>query len=92
MEDIKCDLQLTVSWAVSAENSLKMFMASPNQLVFGKKSNFSNVCLDLLPVLEIKTTSEILPKNINALHQVRQNYINSESTSKIKYFPLIKFI
>ena len=41
MEDIKCDLQLAVSWAVSAKNSLKnVYSFSPNQLVFGKNSNF----------------------------------------------------
>ena len=41
MEDIKCDLQLAVSWAVSTKNSLKnVYSFSPNQLVFGKNSNF----------------------------------------------------
>ena len=46
--------------------------------------NFSKVCDDLLPALENKTTSEIVAKNLNALHQARQNYIKSESSSKIK--------
>ena len=85
MEDIKCDLQLAVSWAVSAKNSLKNVHGfSPNQLVFGKNPNFPNVCDDLLPALENKTTSEIVAKNLNALHQARQNYIKSEPSSKIK--------
>ena len=36
-----------------------------------------------MPALENKT-SEIVAKNLNALHQARQNYIKIESSSKIK--------
>ena len=57
---------------------------SPNQLVLGKNLNFENVCDDRLPASENKTTSEIVAKNLNALHQARQNHIQSESSSKIK--------
>ena len=56
---------------------------SLNQLVLGKNPNFPNICDDLLAALENKT-SEIVAKNLNALHQARQNYIKSESSSKIK--------
>ena len=92
MEDIKCDLQLTVSWAVSAKNLLKNVHGfSPNQLVLGKNPNFSNVCDDLLPALENKTTCEIVAKTLNALHEARQNYIKSESSSKIKQVLKHKF-
>ena len=53
MEDIKCDLQLAVSWVVSANSSMKNVQAySANKLVFGKNQNFPNICDDLLPVLE----------------------------------------
>ena len=42
MEDIKCDLQLTVSWAVSAKNSLKivhgLYISKPS--CFGENSEF----------------------------------------------------
>ena len=81
-EDIKCYLQLAVSWAVSAKKNVHGF--SLNRLVFGKYSNLPNVCDDLLPALENKTTSAITAKNLNALHQAIQNYIKSESSSKIK--------
>ena len=33
---------------------------------------------------KIKKTSEIVAKNLNTLHQARQNYIKSEFSSKIK--------
>ena len=49
----------------------------------GKNPNFPNVCDDLSPALENKT-SEIVAKNLDALHQARQNYIKKESLSKIK--------
>ena len=85
MEDMKCDLQLEVSWAVSAKNSLKNVHGfSPNQLVLGKNLNFLNICDDPLSALENKIISEIVAKNLNAFHQARQNYITSESSSKIK--------
>ena len=85
MEDIKCDLQLAVSWAFSAKTSLKnVHGLSPNQLVFREKLNFTNVCDDLLSALENKTTSEIVAKNLNAPQQARQKYLKSESSSKMK--------
>ena len=85
MEDIQCDLQLAVSWAVRANNPLKNVHGfSPNWLVFGMNPNFPNICDDLLPALENNTTSEIVAENLNALHLSTQNYIKSESSSKIK--------
>ena len=85
MEYIKCNLQLAVSWAVSDKNSQKNVHGfSPNKLVFGKNLNFPNVCDDLLPALENKTTSKTVARNINTLHQARQNYRKNESSSKIK--------
>ena len=69
MEDIKCDLQLAVSWAVSAKTSLKNVHGfTPKQLVLGKNPTFRNLCEDLLPALENKTTSEIAAKNLNEPH------------------------
>ena len=81
MEDIKCDLQVAVSWAVIANTSLKnVHSFSANKLVFGKNQNFPNICDDLLPALENKT-KEIVAKNLNVLHLTMQNYINSLKAS-----------
>ena len=74
-----------VSCNVTAKNSLKnVHDFPPDQLVFGKNSNLTNLCDDTLPPLENKTTCDIVAKNLNAFHQTRQNYIKSESSSKIK--------
>ena len=41
MEDAGCDLELVLSWAVAAKNSLKNVNGfSPNQLVLGENPNF----------------------------------------------------
>ena len=61
-----------------------MFVASlQTNLFLEKNPNFSKVCDDLLLALENKT-SEIVANSLNALHQARQSYIKSESSSTIK--------
>ena len=80
MENIKatCDLQFAASCTASAQNQLKNVDGFiPNQLVWKKDAHFPNVCDDLLPALENKKTSEIIAKNLNALHQARKYYIKS---------------
>ena len=70
MEDIKCDLNLAVAWAISAKNSLKNVHGySPNQLVFGKNPNYPNACDNKIPALEGKTSSKIVAENLNAMLQ-----------------------
>ena len=82
MEDIKCDLQVAVSWGLSANTSLKnVHSFSAKKLVFGKNQNFPNICDDLLPALENKRTKEIVAKNLNVLHLTMQNYIKSLKAS-----------
>ena len=83
IEDTKCDLELALSWALSANNSLKNVNGySPNQLVFGRNPNFPNVLDNKLPALEKKTTSENVAENLNAMHSARQNFIKNESCNR----------
>ena len=50
MEDAECDLDVAVSWSVSAKNALKNVHGfPPDQLVFGKNPNFPDVHDNLLP-------------------------------------------
>ena len=85
MEDIKCDLNLAVAWAISAKNSLKNVHGySPNQLVFGKNPNYPSVCDNKIPALEGKTSSKVVAENLNAMHAARQGFIKSESSDKIR--------
>ena len=57
---------------------------SPNQLVFGTNVNLPSVITDLAPALESFTSSDIVRRNLNALHDVRKNFIEAESSERIK--------
>ena len=85
MEDAGCDLELTLSWAVAAKNSLKNVIGfSPNQLVFGEKPNYPTDLNSKLLTLEGKSSSEVVASNINAMHAARQAFIQSESSDRIR--------
>ena len=85
MEDAGCDLELALSWAVAAKNSLKNVNGfSPNQLVFRGNPNYPTALNSKLPALEGKSSSEIVASNINAMHAARQAFIQSESSDRIR--------
>ena len=85
LDDTECDLNVAVAWAVSAKNSLRNVHGySPNQLVFGKNPNFPNIIDNEVPALEGLTSSEIVEQNLNAMHSARRNYIENESSNKIR--------
>ena len=82
--DTKCDPDLALAWAVSAKNALQNRNGfSPNQLVFGHNVNLPTVLTDLPPALESTTSSEIVRRNLNAMHNARSNYIQAEASEKI---------
>ena len=84
MEDADCDLELTLSWAVAAKNSLKNANGfSPNQLVLRGNPNYPTVLNLKLPALEEKSFSEVVASNINAIHAARQAFIQSESVTEL---------
>ena len=45
------------------------------KLVFGRNVNMPTVLEDKLPALESNTSSDIIRKNIEALHSARKNFI-----------------
>ena len=84
MEDADCDLELTLSWAVAAKNSLKNANGfSPNQLVLRGNPNYPTALNLKLPALEEKSFSEVVASNINAIHAARQAFIQSESVTEL---------
>ena len=86
MEDAGCDLELTLSWAVAAKNSLNNVIGfSPNQLVFGEKPHYPTGLNSKLLTLEGKSSSEVVASNINAMHAARQAFIQSESSDRIRH-------
>ena len=80
-DDAKCNLDTALAWAVCAKNSLQnCFGYSPNQLVFGCNTNLPSVITDLPPALNETTSSEIIRRNLEALHSARENCIKAESS------------
>ena len=76
-----------VNQIISARNSLKnVYALFRNQLGFGKNlnSNISNVYDHHLPALESKTSSKLVSKTLDVLHNGRHNYIKSQASTKIK--------
>ena len=52
-EDIKCDMDTALAWAVSTKNTLINNNGfSPAQIAFGKNCMFPSIINDNLPVLE----------------------------------------
>ena len=57
--DSDCSLELALSWALSAKNSLmNVYGFSPNQLVFGYNVRLPDVHTDKLPTLKVLISKE----------------------------------
>ena len=85
MEDTKCSLDVAISWSVSAKNSLANINGySPYQLVFGKNPNFPSILHDKLPALEEHCESEVMRKNLNAMHSAKKNFVSLESSDRLR--------
>ena len=68
-----------------ARNSLQMWNDfSSHQLVFGKNPNIPGIMSDKLPALEGTTSSEIFAQHLNALHEARRAYIQTEANEQIR--------
>ena len=52
---------------------------SSHQLIFGKNPNLPGIITNWLPALENSTSSEILAQHLNALHDARRAYIETEA-------------
>ena len=84
MEDAKCDMETALAWAVSAKIALQNHGGySPNQLVFRTNVNLPSVITDLVPALESFTSSHIVRRNLNALHDATKNFIQAEPSERI---------
>ena len=85
IEDAGCELKLALLWPVAAKNSQKnVYGFSPNQFVFGGNPNYPTALNSKLPALEGTSSSEVAPSNINAMHAARQDFIQRESSDRIR--------
>ena len=84
-EDVNCDMETALAWAVSAKNALINNNGfSPYQIAYGKNPNLPSNVNNKLSAFEDHNTTEQLVKHINALHSGRKAFIQSESSEKIK--------
>ena len=84
-EDVSCNTETALAWAVSARNSLHNYSGfSPNQLVFGNNPVFPSIFEESPAVLEMKTKSKVVADNINAMHSARMEFVRNESSEKIR--------
>ena len=84
-ENPSMKLEVALSWAVNAKNSLQMVYGySPYQLVFGSNPNLPSVMVDRPPALEGATSSEMFAKHLNGLHAGRRAFIQAESSERIR--------
>ena len=85
IDNVKCDLELTLAWTTVAKNSLKNINGfSPNQMVFGKNPNFPVSLNSNLPALKGVTSSQVVADNLNAMNAEGQAFIQNESSEKVK--------
>lgn len=85
IKDTNCSLELALSWALNAKNSLQNVAGfSPFQLVLGKNPKLPAVLSDDLPALSMKPSSEVIQENLNAIHSARKAFIAIENDRKIK--------
>ena len=85
IEDSHCDLETALSWSVSARNALSNFSGfSPNQLVFGYNPSMPNNAQNSPPALEPVESSDVVRRNLAALHSARRTFIQIESDEKLR--------
>ena len=72
--------------SINAKNSLHIVYGfSPSQLVFGRNLNIPSILTDKLPALSRRTQSEEVARLLNAMHDARKAFIESEASEKIRW-------
>ena len=85
MEDVQCNMETALAWAVCAKNMLQNASGySPNQLVFGSNVKLPSIESDEPPAVNSMTSSDLVRKNLNAMHKARENFVKSESSDRIR--------
>ena len=84
-ENQSTDSQTLLGWANMARNALQMWNGfSSHQLVFGQNPNFPGIMTDGLPALIGATSSKVFADHLNALHESRRAFMQSESSERIR--------
>ena len=86
LEEVSCSLDVAVTWANSARNSLQTVHGfSPAQLVFGFTPMLPSVQNDRPPALSMESAySEIVQQNLEVMRKARIAYVQAESSERIR--------
>lgn len=86
LEETGCNIDIAISWAVNAKNSLaNVYGFSPHQLVYGKNPEVPGILeYKNLPALNEHTCSKILADNLNALSAARLSFIKAENSERLR--------
>ena len=85
LEESKCDFDLALAWCLNAKNSLKNVNGfTPYQIAMGQNPTLPVAVENDLPGNSLVYPSDIVRKNLNAIHTARKAYIETEFSRKIK--------
>ena len=86
LEDVQCNLDTAISWAVNAKNSLcNVFGFSPHQLVFGRNPEVPGILqYNTLPALNDETNCQLLSEHLNAMNAARTSFIKLENCDRLR--------
>ena len=85
MEDAKCNVKVALAWAVAARNACDNKKGhSPNTLVLSFNPAIPTVFNSKLPGIEEISDSEVVRKNLNALHRARVQFMKDENDERLK--------
>lgn len=84
-KNVKIDSQTLLCWANMVHNSMQTwYIFGSHQIVFGQNPNLSGIMTDKLPVLDEIANSEPFVQHLNAVHEARKAYIQTESNRRVK--------
>lgn len=86
-EEVGCNLDIAISWAVNAKNSLSnTYGFSPHQLVFGSNPRVPSVLNEVepLPTLNTEDIEAAVSDHLNALTIARQKFVELEASDRVK--------
>ena len=86
LEETGCNIDIAISWAVNAKNSLaNVYGFSPHQLVYGKNPEVPGILeYKNLPALNEDTCSKLLADHLNALSAARLSFIKAENSERLR--------
>ena len=85
LDDVKCDIEIALAWAVSARNSYYNNAGyTPNQLVFGFNPSLPNIYNSKPPGLKKLSSLEMIGKITEAKRVAMEEFIKFDSCEKLK--------